>query len=462
MAFHDRLGVFVLGSSLAAFAWLGLTVWAMVAARQPVRRRCLARAGAIGALAIAPIVNYAGMPKIDVLGLIQAASPKSWHIEGGQSLVSRADDELPGWFCLLSGAYAAGLTIQLGRLFLGHWGTVRLTRKASAPSRGTLDFYKEMPFSNERRRPVLLVSERLSGPSLLGIFRPVIVIPRGLERPEAREQLRLCLLHELAHAESRDPLFVLIAGLARAVWFFLPQAWWIRAQMRLDQEYLADHHASHTFGPFGAYAASLVGLADTAEFDRLPPERPIFKGASWSSALWSAGSALMRRILMLVRCPFPVEAQAPTWWRRSLAVLTILGVLATSTLSLKPNPTLAGGSIPKTRVLSIASLTVSDRPFALPVAAPKEYQLNLEAYGDTATLADVRVCGHRLGKFPVLDDQEDWHLVRVVRDSGGTSVSLDGRAAFHAPADGFSTPPHITVQPPPRQTLKCREILLRW
>ena len=114
------------------------------------------------------------------------------------------------------------------------------------------------------------------------------------------------------------------------------------------------------------------------------------------------------------------------------------------------------------RVLSIARLTVADQPFALPVAAPKEYRLDMEVFGTPSTLADVRVCGHRLGTFPVLDDHEDWHVVRVVRDAVGTSISLDGRTSHRAAADGFTRPQPLTLQPPPRQTLKFREILLKW
>lgn len=464
MGYLDRAGSFFLVASPAAFTWLGLIVWIMVLEKQPVRRRCLARAGAIGALALIPLVHFEGLPKIDVNGLVRAATPVSRQGDlglGSESVVEK-EKETSRWFIRLSRVYAVGLTIQLAWLSLGHWGARKLAARASSPSGATLEIYQSLPFPGKRARPVLRVSERSTGPILLGVLRQSILIPAGLDRPETRDQLRLCLLHELAHAQSRDSLFVCLAGVSRAVWFFLPQAWWIRAQMRLDQEYLADDQASRKYGGFGVYAASLVGLADSAEFDRLAATRSVGNSSSVSPPSSSAGSALMRRVLMLVRCPFPVESKAPRLWRGTLAALTITGVLGASTLTLRPVPSRSIIALERHHKLLISRLTISDKLFTLPVEVAREYELQLEVYGDSESLAEVRICGRRLGRFAVWDDQADWHMVRVVRDGRGTFISLDGRAADEVPADGFSRSPRIMLQPPPGRSVKFRDILLTW
>src|SRR5262249_33441099 len=162
------------------------------------------------------------------------------------------------------------------------------------PSDPTRALYDALPYAGRGRRPRLRVASPLRRPVLVGFFRPAILIPPAMDWPGARERLRLSLLHELAHAERADSRFGLAGSLAQATWFFIPWAWWIRHQMRLDQEFLADRCASFGFGPFSDYASSLVDLADPGPSRQATGPAP----ASRPSTLWGAGSALFQRILM--------------------------------------------------------------------------------------------------------------------------------------------------------------------
>ena len=115
-----------------------------------------------------------------------------------------------------------------------------------------------------RLRPLLRVSSRVQHPVVVGLFRPTILIPLAFDEPEGDpELLRLSLLHEMAHAEQWDPWFGTIAGLAQIVWFFLPQTWWLRSQLLIDQEFMADRFAAIRYGTSSGYAASLVSLAES-------------------------------------------------------------------------------------------------------------------------------------------------------------------------------------------------------
>ena len=108
------------------------------------------------------------------------------------------------------------------------------------------------------------VSSAVQRPVLVGLLRTTILIPSSYEEPEASaEFLKLSLLHELAHAEQSDPWFGTIASLAQSVWFFLPHVWWLRSQLMIDQEFMADHAASLRYGTSKGYAASLLSLADS-------------------------------------------------------------------------------------------------------------------------------------------------------------------------------------------------------
>ena len=80
---------------------------------------------------------------------------------------------------------------------------------------------------------------------MTGLFRPTILIPEALDGAlDDPEPLRLSLLHEIAHAERSDHWFGTAASMAQTVWFFLPQVWWLRRQLLIDQEFLADRSAA--------------------------------------------------------------------------------------------------------------------------------------------------------------------------------------------------------------------------
>ena len=117
-------------------------------------------------------------------------------------------------------------------------------------------------------RPALRVSPRVRHPVIVGFFNPTILIPAMLDQSGGdRELLRLSLLHEIAHVDQSDPWFGTIASLAQTVWFFLPQIWWLRSQLLIDQEFLADRTAALRYGTSCGYASSLLSLAQDGPGD---------------------------------------------------------------------------------------------------------------------------------------------------------------------------------------------------
>lgn len=439
-------------ASPAAALWLGAVALAMVGTRQPARRCALARAGLVGALLLIPLGLVDPLPRLDLGGPLRVVAPPSWTRSAALRRVGGAfrGPWAPRGLAVL---YLVGAGANLGWLLLGWWGMVALARRSSAPSRGTLDFYAGLPYECLLPRPRLRVSGRVERPVLLGLARPFIVIPRHLERPEARERLRLCLLHELAHAECLDPWFRLVGTLAQAAWFFLPPVWWIRAQLRLDQEVLADHRAAADFGPVDAYASSLVGLAD-------PSPSPNSGVAARAPAAVAGlfGSALFLRVLMLVRCPFPVEIRLPRAWRWGLPPLTLAGCLLASTLTLRGPATPAGdpaatphGSFTLTR------LVLAERPYSLPIAPPCHFDLTFEVYADPATLARLRVAGQAIGPCHSPGGEPDWHRVHLHRDPRGSWLQLDSQPAEPAP-DG--TP--LSLHAPGAEPTTFRDVRLVW
>ena len=103
---------------------------------------------------------------------------------------------------------------------------------------------------------VTLSSCRSPSPGL----RPVIVLPAALCDGGDSRELRFCLAHEWSHIERRDARAWNFAAVAGFVLFYQPLFWWLRRQLRLCQDYLADDRAA-ALASAEDYAAYLVRLA---------------------------------------------------------------------------------------------------------------------------------------------------------------------------------------------------------
>src|SRR5205807_6390072 len=158
-----------------------------------------------------------------------------------------------------------------------------------------------------RRPPRLLVSRRLRVPFSCGLWRPTVVIPAALCAGPAPRQLRWVFAHELTHLARRDAWSCLLFGLGQALFFYLPWLWWLRRQVRLCQEYVADAVA---VGPAGPRPAGVA--ADYAQFLLNLIHAPAVPVAA--TGVLGSYSDLFRRVTMLLESPTRVERRCPRRW----------------------------------------------------------------------------------------------------------------------------------------------------
>ncbi len=100
----------------------------------------------------------------------------------------------------------------------------------------------------------------LASPLLLGLFRPAVYLPLGLEEKDKP----YVLAHELAHWRHGDPLWSLLRGLALALHWYNPLAWFCLSLSRLDGELACDEGALAKLGSDKRleYGRTLTDLAD--------------------------------------------------------------------------------------------------------------------------------------------------------------------------------------------------------
>ena len=80
----------------------------------------------------------------------------------------------------------------------------------------------------------------LNSPICAGIFQPKIYFPIRLISDGSKQDLRLMLLHELAHCRQRDHFCHLFFNLARIFYWFHPLVWFALREIRCDREIACD------------------------------------------------------------------------------------------------------------------------------------------------------------------------------------------------------------------------------
>jgi len=111
------------------------------------------------------------------------------------------------------------------------------------------------------RRVGVAVCDRLDAPVLIGIVRPLILLPPAALTGWSVEQLEMALLHELAHLRRWDNLVNLGQRVAESLLFFHPAAWWLSGWVRLERELCCDRLVVGRTGRPCDYAAMLVALS---------------------------------------------------------------------------------------------------------------------------------------------------------------------------------------------------------
>jgi beta-lactamase regulating signal transducer with metallopeptidase domain len=239
---------------------------------------------------------------------------------------------LPALFPWLIAAYAVGAAFFLGRWFLGYLALWRLLRSARPAPRYVARLFGEL-VGEWRIKPRLLVSSHLRVPLSCGLLRPVVVLPASLCKPPSVSppnlggryrggRLRWVLAHELTHLERRDAWACMLFGLGQALYFYWPWFWWLRRQVRLCQEYIADAAVVRETGQAEDYAEFLLSLSTA-------PAVPVS-----ATGVMGNSSDLFRRVTMLLQTPHRVDKWCP--WRWTLAVAGALLALAVIVAGIGP------------------------------------------------------------------------------------------------------------------------------
>jgi len=259
----------------AAKAWLGAL--AMIAAQGTLVALialALTRAGRLrpswqAALWLVVIAKFA-LPWTPALPWSLADLIALVTSHGGGSTVASTAPPVPaiaphagaalGWLALGIVWLAIASTI-LARAAIAYRRAARAAGAATPAPADARALVAELAARASVRTPALVVGDGVSGPHVIGLWRPTIVVPAALL--ESPALLRAALLHELAHVRRHDGLARVVQVWASALLFFWPVVRFVARKLDLARESACDAWALEA-GELAppAYARLLVRMAE--------------------------------------------------------------------------------------------------------------------------------------------------------------------------------------------------------
>jgi bla regulator protein BlaR1 len=151
------------------------------------------------------------------------------------------------WFPdVLLGIWACGFS-GIALIRFRAWRRIRAALRSSAPV--------DLPAAvSVRAAPGLLE------PGVVGIFRPVLLLPVGIAGRLTPRQLEAILAHELSHIRRRDNLTSSIHMIVEAVFWFHPLVWWIGARLLEERERACDEAVLRLGNEPRDYAEAIVTI----------------------------------------------------------------------------------------------------------------------------------------------------------------------------------------------------------
>lgn len=322
----------VLALALLAFVVQGAALALLVALAQPLLQRVAASiryALLLACLASAPV-----MVVVTVFALVPpGATPPSASVTAGW-----------GWAEALVACWALGVAMGVTRAGHSLRQTLRL-RATGLPLRDWQARTRALARSFGIERAVLVVeSPAVLAPLLVGVLRPMVMLPLGLATHMPTASLEAVIAHELAHVRRHDVLARAFVRAVEILLFFHPVVWWLSSQLAHAREEACDDEV-------------VDRLADPMTYARALTDLEAHRTTTLALAASSTDGDLMHRIRHIL------DRSSPRRSRRVAGGAMIAATAALGlTVALAAAPAQTHASAPEPAELSIAWLpeTVAD------------------------------------------------------------------------------------------------------
>ena len=152
-------------------------------------------------------------------------------------------------FCMI---WIFGSLWRCYNLYQSHQETVKLANSSQIS--------KQLQPLARQYKIEILVSEQLNSPSVIGLFKPKVFIPRQFLSQFSIQQLTPIVLHELAHIQRQDTWISLLQEMIAVIFWWSPIVRVLNKRIHIDRELACDLRAAKQISS-KLYAQSLVDCA---------------------------------------------------------------------------------------------------------------------------------------------------------------------------------------------------------
>jgi len=150
------------------------------------------------------------------------------------------------WVGLLGIVWICGFVVLIARWY-GRWARIRQIVRSATP----IAIAVPIP---------VVTSTALREPGVVGILRPILLLPEGIDSRLTAQQLQAILKHELCHVGRHDNLTAAIHMVVEALYWFFPPVWWIGARMLDERERACDEAVVRSGSDARVYAEGILSV----------------------------------------------------------------------------------------------------------------------------------------------------------------------------------------------------------
>ncbi len=220
-----------------------------------------------------------------------------------------------GWSLVIGAVWMAASAARAVDLGIHSWRLRRLWKRATPLERNELASAWAAGFVARCGRGVeVCTTKELDRPSVIGFFRPRILIPEWLLERLTAKELEQVVLHEAEHLRRRDDWTNLAQKMCLVVFPLNPALAWMERRLCREREMACDEGVVRWTRAPRAYAACLASLAE-----RRMERRLARRAEALSLGAWRRRPELVERVHRILR-----RGQGLSPWM-SLALVGSLG-----------------------------------------------------------------------------------------------------------------------------------------
>lgn len=205
------------------------------------------------------------------------------------------------WSLAVAAVWLALSLLRAVQLVLGIVHLRRLAGRA-VPVPATPEIQALLADTPGRRPAELCTSDEVARPSVLGFFRPRVLIPPALVESLTPQELHQVVLHEMEHLRRADDWTNLAQKIGLVLFPLNPVLLWVERRLCAERELACDDRVVGSSAGRKAYALCLTRLA---EFSLLRRSFSLVLGA------WERRPELVRRVHRILRQPVRSMGRTP-------------------------------------------------------------------------------------------------------------------------------------------------------